>query len=127
MWSLKSLIKNSLGITKHPSLEQKNRIDIERQASKTRLFQETESEPLSRATPPNSSALPSPFLNLLFRASFWAPILPGDPVYPQRHSQSLPCFLPFPCLSLDISGSYPLSGEGLGQTGTHSQNHLYLI
>lgn len=53
LWSLKNLIKNSLGITKHPSSEQKNRLDIERQASKSRLFQETESEPLSRATPPN--------------------------------------------------------------------------
>lgn len=74
-----------------------------------------------RAMPPNSSALLSPFVNLFSAHPSWLLILPGDSVYLQSHSHSLPCFLHFPCLSLDVSESYPLSAEGLGETETHSQ------
>lgn len=64
------------------------------------------------------------FLNLVFRASFllltlW---LPGDPLYPQSHSQSLPCFLHVPHVSLEISGSDLLPAEGQGEAQTHSWN-----
>ena len=117
--SQKSLIKNSLSITKYHSSKQETGLTSKDKQGKLGCFMVNHLQGPHHQT---SLALPSPVFISFSGHLSWLLVLclSGNPVYPQRHSQSLPCFLPFPCLSLDNSESYLLSVQGLGETETHS-------
>lgn len=100
---------------------------MDRHASKTWLVH---GEPFPRAAAPNFFSMTfsfskSSFQGILLDSSFSLETL-STPKATASLSALLSSFS-MCAVSPDISGSYPLSREGLGEIGTHTLNHLYPI